>query len=129
MKQFEMKDIKTAKDYSLQGFQALHIHTLNNGHPLFKRYSRIAHLFDMNKKRLIETAKKLGVRVIKVEREGEPSQHIDLCGKPFERAVYYASLHLPLCENQTHEILKGQDWDVCLNCGTSLKDDACVSST
>lgn len=128
MKKFEMRDIKSAKDCSLQGFQALHVHTLNNGHPLFKRYSQIAHLFDLNTARLIKTAKELGVRIIKVEHEGETSQHIDLCGKPFERALYRASLHLALCEKQTHEMLKSQGWSVCMNCGTSLKNDVCVSS-
>ena len=123
MKQFEMKDLKTAKDYSLQGFQALHIHTLNAGHPLFRRYSKIGHLFDMNKITLIATAKRLGVRIIKVEREGETEQHIDLCGKPFEKAMKMCKWHLAICEDITHELLKGQGWDRCLNCGNSLKDD------
>jgi hypothetical protein len=39
-----------------------------------------------DKTRLIATAKRFGVRVIKVERDGQPGQHIDLCGKPLERA-------------------------------------------
>lgn len=86
MKLFEMRDIVAAKDYSMQGGQALHIHTINTGHPLFKRYPVIGHLFDQDKDRLIATARKLGVRVIKIDREGEPGQHIDLCGKPYDRA-------------------------------------------
>jgi hypothetical protein len=122
MKSFEMKDIQNAKDYALQGWQALHVHTLNSGHPLFRRYPEIGHLFDMNKARLIATAKELGVRVIKVEREGQTGQHIDLCGKPFEKAVIRASWHMDVCEEQTHEILQGQGWKLCLNCGNALDD-------
>jgi len=120
MKQFEMKDIANAKNYSLQGFQALHIHTLNNGHPLFRRYPKIAHLFDMDKTRLIMTAKSLGVRVIKVEHEGSKAQHIDLCGKPFEKAVHLAALHLKICSRETHEKLIQSGWETCLNCERSL---------
>src|SRR3990172_9962110 len=93
MKRFEMKQIFEAKAYSKQGGQALHIHNMNIGHPMFKRYPVIAHLFDADKTRLIATAKRLGVRVIKIGREGEDGQHIDLCGKPFERACKEAVEH------------------------------------
>jgi hypothetical protein len=95
MKQFEQDEIKEAKEYSLSGGQALHCHTINIGHPLFERYPVIAHLFDQDKDRLIETAYKLGVNVIKVEHEGEPGQHIDLCGRPFERAKQMAATAKP----------------------------------
>jgi ribosomal protein S27AE len=87
MKEFPMREIRAAREHSLAGGQALHVHTLSeNGHKLFRRYPEIGHLLDQNKERLIETARRLGVRVIKVEREGEPNQHIDLCGRPFDRA-------------------------------------------
>lgn len=91
MKRFETRDILQAKAYALQGGQALHLHSFNSGHRLFKRYPVIAHLFDLDKERLIKTVRRLDVRVIKVEREGEVGQHIDLCGKPFERACNLAS--------------------------------------
>jgi hypothetical protein len=88
MKRFEMHQIREAKQHAMYGGQAFHVHRINNtGHPLFKRYPVIAHLFDQDKARLIATARKLGVRVIKVEREGEPGQHIDLCGTPFNKAM------------------------------------------
>src|SRR5688572_17704211 len=93
MKRFEMMQQREAVSHSLRGGQALHVHTFNAGHPLFKRYPVIAHLFDQDKSRLIATARKLGVRVIKVEYEGESAQHIDLCGKPFERACNIAAEH------------------------------------
>ena len=94
MKRFEMKQIFEAKEYSKQGGQALHVHNINSGHRLFKRYPVIGHLFDADKTRLIATARRLGVRVIKVEREGEEGQHIDLCGKPFEGACQECNLTL-----------------------------------
>lgn len=81
-----MREIVAALAHSKSGGQALHLHTLTHGHPLFKRYPVIAHLLDQDKTRLIMTAKKLGVRVIEVECEGTIKQHIDLCGKPLERA-------------------------------------------
>jgi len=86
MKVFPMMSIMDAYDHANAGGQALHLHTINQGHPLFRRYPVIAHLFDQDKDRLIATAKRLGVRVIKVEYPGTHKQHIDLCGKPLEKA-------------------------------------------
>ena len=59
MKLFEMKQIHEAITHSKYGGQALHVHTLNVGHRLFRRYPVIGHLFDMDKKRLQRTAVKL----------------------------------------------------------------------
>lgn len=87
MKRFEMRQLKEAIDFSMQGGQSLHVHTLNNGHRMFKRYPLIGHLFDQDEQRLRSLAKKLGVNVIKVEHINTPKQHIDLCGKPFEKAI------------------------------------------
>lgn len=86
MKQFAWRELNEARRFALNGGQSLHVHSLTQGHPLFSRYSEIAHLFDQDKERLVATVKSLGVNVIKVEHEGTPSQHVDLCGKPFERA-------------------------------------------
>ncbi|MCB1714259.1 MAG: hypothetical protein KDK05_03895 [Candidatus Competibacteraceae bacterium] len=86
MKIFEMMDLQSAYQHAQEGGQALHLHTLNQGHRLFKRYPVIAHLLDQDVERLRKTAKSLGVRVIKIEHEGTRKQHIDLCGKPLERA-------------------------------------------
>ncbi len=97
MKQFEMKEIREAQQFALEGGQALHLHNMNQGHPLFRRYPVIAHLFDQDKDRLIATARKLGVRVIKVGREGENGQHIDLCGKPLERAMILCQSEVRRC--------------------------------
>jgi hypothetical protein len=92
MRKFEMKEQRAAIQYAADGNQALHLHTFTqNGHPLFKRYKVIAHLFDQDVERLISTVKRFGVRNIKVEYRGLPPQHIDLCGLPFERACTAAA--------------------------------------
>lgn len=90
IKRFEMRQIYEAIEYAKHGGQALHVHTLNSGHRLFRHYPVIGHLFDQNINRLIYLAYRLGVRVVKVEHEGTSKQHIDLCGKPFERACEIA---------------------------------------
>jgi len=87
MKKFAMKQLREAIEHAANGGQALHLHTINSGHRLFRRYPVIGHLFDQDKKRLIYLAGRLGVNVIKVEHEDTPKQHIDLCGKPFDLAV------------------------------------------
>lgn len=86
MKIFSEREIFAAYDHADAGGQALHVHGMSQGHRLFARYAEIGHLIDNNKERLVTTAKQLGVRVIKVERVGRRGQHIDLCGKPFEKA-------------------------------------------
>lgn len=87
MKCFETRQLHDAIEFSRQGGQALHIHGYTQGgHRLFRRYKEAAHLFDMNKCRLISTARRLGVKKIKIGREGEIGQHIDLCAGPLERA-------------------------------------------
>ena len=90
MKTFRFYEIYDAYEHSKAGGQALHLHPLTMGHPLFRRYNEIAHLFDQDVDRLIATARKLGVRVIKVEHKGTHRQHIDLCGRPLERAKQMA---------------------------------------
>ena len=90
MKIFQMEEVFEAYEHAKDGGQALHLHTINQGHPLFRRYPVIAHLFDQNLDRLILTAKRLGIRVVKVEYPGSHRQHVDLCGKPLERAVAMA---------------------------------------
>ncbi len=106
MKLFEMRQIREAREHALQGGVALHLHSLNAGHRLFKRYPIIGHLMDQNTDRLVKTARKLGVRVIKVEHQGEPNQHIDLCGKPLQRAKSMAEGLKPIVDGSFGEF----DW-------------------
>ena len=53
----------------------------------FHRARKWAHLMDLNRERLVETAIRLGVKKIVVANEGLRGQHIDLCGAPLEKAI------------------------------------------
>lgn len=95
MKAFGTMDLFEAEEHAAAGGQALHLHRIivdrrkaprcfvaavDRGEP-------IAHLFDRDELRLIATVKKLGVKVVKVERAGTPRQHVDLCGGPLRKAI------------------------------------------
>jgi len=91
MKRFEMRDVEAARAYAMAGGQALHVCPtapfVRAGSPrVFKNSAEFAHLFDQDGTRLTETARKLGVRVVLIEKGGTPSQHVDLCAGPLERA-------------------------------------------
>lgn len=97
MKLFQWKEVREARAHSLKGGQAVHLNPdwmpnfFPNAPLVFKRKRNWVHLMDQDEHRLIATAQRLGVRVIKVSEKGLPDQHIDLCGKPAERAVQEAS--------------------------------------
>ena len=110
MKLFETMTIREAYAFAKEGGQALHLFDGkiwgNPSEPTpscFRRTMKAgkmwAHLFDQDKTRLIATAKRLGVRVIVVSREGNYAQHIDLCGRPLERALAECCL-TQICEQQ-----------------------------
>ena len=102
MKQFGMMAIYEAEAYAAAGGQALHLHNIivdrRRAPRCFvqavDRGEQIGHLFDQDKERLKQTARKLGVRVIYIDHEDEPGQHIDLCGGPLRKA-------LALCEEES----------------------------
>lgn len=92
---FAQRDVAAAKAHAAAGGQALHLHKII---PDRRRAPRcfvaavdrgefIAHLFDLDRERLIRTVRALGVRVIHVDRDGEPGQHIDLCGAPLRKLL------------------------------------------
>lgn len=89
---FEERQIKEAIGHAKAGGQALHIiggrfaYLRKDTPTCFKGRQKIAHLFDQDRSRLQKTARRFGVRVVKVERAGTAKQHVDLCGKPLERA-------------------------------------------
>ncbi len=102
MRHFECLELEEALAYAAAGGQALHTHRIivdeRKAPQCFVRALRrgedIAHLFDQDSFRLRKTVKKLGVNIIFIERPGQPGQHVDLCGKPLQRA-------LALCETET----------------------------
>lgn len=97
MKIFQQRELLAAYAHAAAGGQALHLMNGNFAYmqartpKCFHNRTVIAHLFDQNHARLIGTAKRMGVRVIKIEHAGSPRQHIDLCGKPLDRAVQLAN--------------------------------------
>lgn len=92
MKRFETREIREAIAHAAAGGQALHVcrsaqFVGPNAPKCFQESELFAHLFDQNRRRLIETARELGVRVLKLERGFTPTQHIDLCRGPLEKAL------------------------------------------
>jgi hypothetical protein len=101
MKVFQMRELKEAVEYAKQGGQALHVwnpSVLGPPEEIFphapkvflRNKSQWAHLFDQDLGRLKKICRKLGVNKMKPERVGTDKQHIDLCGKPLERAIKMA---------------------------------------
>lgn len=94
MKIFQQKEQREAVELAKQGGEALHLFSKCLGFPnipeCFRKADEWAHLFDQDVERLIKTARKLGVRNIKVGRKGEEGQHIDLCGAPLRKALELA---------------------------------------
>lgn len=95
MKKFAARETRQAIEYAAGGGQALHCHRviadISRAPLCFRRAvargEDIAHLFDADRDRLEATARRLGVRVIVVERCGNAAQHIDLCGAPLRKAI------------------------------------------
>lgn len=97
MKIFQCLELGEALEHARQGGQALHLHRIVFPHSprcfraAVERGEEIAHLFDLDRERLIRTARRLGVRVVFVDRDGTDRQHIDLCGAPLKKAIREAS--------------------------------------
>lgn len=93
MKVFRFLEIEEAHAHALAGGQALHLHRIvfRNSPRCFReavaRGEDLAHLFDQDKGRLERTARRLGVRIVVVEHPGTPRQHVDLCGRPLQKAL------------------------------------------
>ena len=91
LKFFPARAVREAYAYSLAGGVALHDNPLAQHWPgapaCFKRSPRAGHLMDQDKERLIANARRFGVRKIVVSAKGTKGQHVDLCGKPYERAL------------------------------------------
>lgn len=105
MKIFQQREIREAYAHAAAGGQALHVFSgafayMQARTPnCFKGRRQIAHLFDQDHARLIATAQRLGVRVILVEHPGTYRQHIDLCGRPLDRAIEQANAEAAETQN------------------------------
>ncbi len=87
-------EIDEAIAHAAEGGQGLHVwHGAGEwaravgGPACFMRNDLAAHLFDRDANRLQETARRLGVRRIFIDKAGTDRQHIDLCGRPLARAI------------------------------------------
>lgn len=94
MKAFSWRFVEHAVRYARDGGQALHLHRfiMSPSAPrcfvqAVDRGEPIAHLFDLDTGRLVSTARQLGVKVIFIDKDETPRQHIDLCGRPLLRAI------------------------------------------
>lgn len=93
MKIFKTLQVREAIAYAIAGGQALHLHqiivNIDTAPRCFinaiARGEHIAHLFDQDKERLVKTVRRAGVRVIHIDKEDTPRQHIDLCGAPLRK--------------------------------------------
>lgn len=96
MRVYYTLEVEEAVAFATAGGQALHLHRIvfPTSPPCFRqavaRGEPIAHLFDQDRDRLLATARKLGVRVLVVDRDGTDRQHVDLCAGPLKKA--YAML-------------------------------------
>lgn len=91
MRLFEAETIREGMDHADAGGQTLVVipRCAREGPACFHRYPEYAYLFDCNEERLRATARRLGVRVVKihgVRDESRRGQHVDLCGGPLAKA-------------------------------------------
>lgn len=95
MRIYKQNEVEEAKAHALAGGQALHLHRIIGDRSkaptcfthAVERGEQIAHLFDQDEERLRRTVKRLGVNRVVVEHAGTPRQHVDLCGKPLQKAI------------------------------------------
>jgi hypothetical protein len=94
MRLYHGNQVRKALEHASAGGQALLIMPWNRdeGPKPFRKAEMIGKLIDLNRERLVATARGLGVRVIKICRKGKPGQHIDLCGTPLDRAINEAQV-------------------------------------
>ncbi len=94
IRMFGQREIREAKEHARAGGQALHVWRCPGGWPgapacfrkAAERGEPWAHLFDADPVRLVETAHRLGVRIVRLHGDGSP-YHVDLCGRPLEKGM------------------------------------------
>lgn len=92
---FQQMELREAIAFAAAGNQSIHLHRIivdpSTAPQCFvdavNRGENIAHLFDQNESRLVATVKRLGVRVVRIEKRGTDGQHVDLCGGPLRKLL------------------------------------------
>lgn len=93
MKIFQRMQLHKAIEYAAGGGVAIHLHNIvfPKSPKCFRdavaRGESIAHVFGQDRQQLVSIAKRMGVRVIVVERQGTSRQHVDMCGKPLKKLL------------------------------------------
>ena len=90
VKRFTARQVFLAAQHAKDGGQALHVWTgraVKTRPACFREGEPWAHLLDLDLARLVHTAQRLGVRKVVVHGKGTWKQHVDLCGKPLQRAL------------------------------------------
>lgn len=108
MKIFKALQVREAIAYAAKGGQALHLHQIIVNRDTAPRCfvaavdrgEYIAHLFDQDKERLVKTARRHGVKVIYIDKEDTPRQHIDLCAGPLRAVHAWAKQQKAFMENK-----------------------------
>lgn len=90
MKFFEFGQIREALEYSQKVSVHLHDVVFDNSPLCFRaavnrRKECIAHVFCKDADLLRKMARKLGIKVIYIDKEGNYNQHLDLCGVPLKK--------------------------------------------
>lgn len=96
---FEFREIEEAVAYAAAGGFAVHLHRVivNRAKAprcfvqAVDRGEDIAHLFGQDEPALVALVRRLGVKVVVVERRGTPNQHVDLVGGPLRKAIEMAA--------------------------------------
>ena len=106
-KYFEVQRIRQAIKHADNGGQALLVPEYEchwpNAPKCFQGH-RYGYLFDRDVRRLKATASTLGVRVIKVDKPGQPGQHVNLCGKPLQRAIKESDYENKKCGTDNSDV-------------------------
>jgi len=110
---FRLRELRAAYAHAAAGGQALHIMPTSFAYRradtpscfkrddvIFEGSCIIAHLIDHDHQRLVATARRLGVRKIRVEKLGVSGQHIDLCSGPLRKALSECTVPPPSSEAQ-----------------------------
>ena len=92
---FQQSEIHDARAFAAQSDDnvAVHLHRMliPTAPACFVRDIRagkpIAHVFCRNVTLLQQLARRLGVRIVKIDRPATASQHVDLCGRPLEKLL------------------------------------------
>ncbi len=79
------RELRAALAHAADGGQAVHLHTIIGDRSAAPRC--FVQAVDRGELRLVATVRRLGVRVVVVERGGTDRQHVDLCGAPLRKAI------------------------------------------